>query len=180
MKKNFFVNPLAQQQQQQDPMRPTYIKPDGTKVIEKKEIYGKIVYEVCPDGALLFRSYNTMDVMTLDYARDRNYEIGHRYDEYGNMIYKFDAAYDEHNKLAIKNEYDYDYYDDGTKKTEIITKFPSGITTYMSYDEKGNRTEKIEERGAVKTWFDINDKPFKREIDRGSGGIITQDLTQGQ
>lgn len=31
--------------------------------------------------------------------------------------------------------------------------------------------------GSCKTWFDINDKPIKRQIDRGSGGIITEDLT---
>ena len=46
----------------------------------------------------------------------------------------------------------------------------------MQYEESGKRIEKIVERGAVKTWYDENDKPIKREIDRGSGGIITEDL----
>ena len=92
------------------------------------------------------------------------------------MVYKYDSVYDEHNVLAIKNEYDIEYYDDGKKKLEVLTKFPGEITVYMQYDESGKRIEKIEERGTVKTWFDENDKPIKREIDRGSGGIITQDL----
>ena len=46
----------------------------------------------------------------------------------------------------------------------------------MSQSYNPKEIEKIEERGTVKTWFDENDKPIKREIDRGSGGIITQDL----
>ena len=33
-----------------------------------------------------------------------------------------------------------------------------------------------EQRGSVKIWYDDKGKPVKREIDRGSGGIITEDL----
>ena len=175
MVKNFFVNPF-EKKENKDPMAPSYIKPDGNKVIEKQEPYGLTVYEKCPDGALIFRSYDKQNRLVLDFARDRNFEIGNRYDEVGNVIYKYESVYDENNKLAIKKEYDIEYYDNNTKKTEIITAFPNEFTTYISYDEKGKRIEKIEERGAVKTWFDENDKPIKREIDRGSGGIITEDL----
>ena len=48
----------------------------------------------------------------------------------------------------------------------------------MQFDETGKRTEKIVERGTVKTYYDENDKPIKREIDRGSGGIITENLSE--
>ncbi len=175
MTKSFFVNPF-EKKPNKEPMAPTYVKPDGTQVIEKQEVFGRNVYEKCPDGALIFRSYNQNGKLMLDFARNLNFEVGHRYDDLGNIIYKYDSVYDEHNVLAIKNEYDIEYYDNGQKKLEVITKFPEEITIYMQYDESGKRIEKIEERGTVKTWFDENDKPIKREIDRGSGGIITQDL----
>ncbi len=175
MVKNFFVNPF-EKKENKDPMAPSYIKPDGTKVIEKQEGLGLNVYEKCPDGALIFRSYDKQNRLVLDFARDRNFEIGNQYDDAGNVIYKYESVYDENNKLAIKKEYDIEYYDNNTKKSEIITVFPNEFTTYIHYDESGNRVEKIEERGTVKTFFDENDKPIKREIDRGSGGIITEDL----
>ncbi len=176
-KKYFFVNPF-EKHETKDPMAPSYIKPDGTEVIEKEDEFGKSVYEKCPDGALIFRSYTKKGKLFLDYARNLNLEIGHRYDEDGNMVYKFDSVYDEHNVLAMKNEFDYEYYDDGKKKLEVETSFPSNITTYMQFDETGKRTEKIVERGTVKTYYDENDKPIKREIDRGSGGIITENLSE--
>ncbi len=175
MVKNFFVNPF-EKKENKDPMTPSYIKPDGTKVIEKQEGLGLNVYEKCPDGALIFRSYDKQNRLVLDFARDRNFEIGNQYDDAGNVIYKYESVYDENNKLAIKKEYDIEYYDNNTKKSEIITVFPNEFTTYIHYDESGKRVEKIEERGTVKTFFDENDKPIKREIDRGSGGIITEDL----
>ena len=175
MVKNFFLNPF-EKKENTDPMAPSYIKPDGTKVIEKQEGLGLNVYEKCPDGALIFRSYDKQNRLVLDFARDRNFEIGNQYDDAGNVIYKYESVYDENNKLAIKKEYDIEYYDNNTKKSEIITVFPNEFTTYIHYDESGKRVEKIEERGTVKTFFDENDKPIKREIDRGSGGIITEDL----
>ena len=176
MEKHLFINPF-EQKMKLDPLEKKYTKPDGTEVIEKKELTGKIVYEKCPDGALLFRSFNNAGVLVLDFARDRNFEIGHRYDTTGKMVYKYDSVYDENNVLAQKNEYDFDYYDDGKKKLEVVSTFPTGTITYLQYDNNGKRIEKIVERGTVKTWFDENDKPIKRETDRGSGGIITEDLS---
>ncbi len=177
--KNLFVNPFDKKQNK-DPMAPSYIKPDGTQVIEQKQENGMIVYEKCPDGALLFRSYNNNGKMIMDFARDKNFEVGHQYDDLGKIIYKYDSVYDENNKLAIKNEYDIEYYDSGKKKLEVVTSYPNNVTTYMQYDENGKRIEKIEERGTVKVWFDANDKPIKRETDRGSGIVITEDLRKKQ
>ena len=157
MVKNFFLNPF-EKKENKDPMAPSYIKPDGTKVIEKQEGLGLNVYEKCPDGALIFRSYDKQNRLVLDFARDRNFEIGNQYDDAGNVIYKYESVYDENNKLAIKKEYDIEYYDNNTKKSEIITVFPNEFTTYIHYDESGKRVEKIEERGTVKTFFDENDK----------------------
>ncbi len=176
MAKNFFQNPF-EKKENKDTDTPSYIKPDGTQVFEKESDTGKIVYEKCPDGALLFRSYNKKGQILMNFGRDKNYEAGERYDEFGNAIYKYESVYNEHNVLAIKKEYDIDYYDNKQKKSEIITSYPEGITTYLQYDQQGKRIEKIVERGTVKTWYDENDKPIKREIDRGSGGIITEDLT---
>ena len=175
MKKNLFINPF-EKQPEQDPMAPTYIKPDGTKVIEQKNEFGLTVYELCPDTALIMRSYDNNNKLVVDYMRHKNFEVGHNFDEFGNIIYQFESAYDEHNKLVRKNEYDIEYYDNGKKKAEIITTFPNQTKTYLQYDINGKRTEKIIERGTVKTWYDENDKAFKREINRGSGGNITEEL----
>lgn len=161
---------------QKDPMAPKYIKPDGTQVIEQDTEYGKVVYEKCPDCTLISRSYDKSDNKILDYIRKRNLEIGHKYDEYGVMIYEFNALYDEHNKLAKKTEIEYEYHSNGVKSREISVVTPGEIKTETKYDENGLFVEKIEHRGSVKTFYDKNNKPFKREIDRGSGGIITEEF----
>lgn len=168
----FFKN-----QTEKDPNAPKYIKPDGTKVIEKESpLGGKAVYEICPDGVVICRTYNKSDKLILDYIRKFNFEIGHLYDEYHKVIYEFNALYDENNKLAKNKEVGYEYYDDGVKSKETIILTPGDIKTDLLYDTKGNYNGKIEYRGSVTTWFDKNDKPIKREIDRGSGGIITENL----
>jgi hypothetical protein len=161
---------------QKDPMTPKYIKPDGTKVIEQQNEFGLTVYEICPDCTLISRTYDKQDRLFIDYIRHRNLEIGHQYDEYGKAVYEFNCLYDEHNVLARKIEYLYEYYDNGVKSHEFQKTSDSQIQVEILYDESGKRTSKIEHRGTVKTYFDENDKPYKREIDRGSGGIITEEL----
>lgn len=167
---------LLKKQIEKDPMAPKYIKPDGTKVIERYNEYGKTVFEVSPNGLLISRGYNNRDELIMDYARRANLEIGHSYDEDGNIIYEFNFLYDEHNVLAKKTEIEFKYYDNGQKSQETILNTPGDIKTIIKYDIKGTRLEKVQQRGSVKTYFDINDKPIKREIDRGSGGIITEEL----
>lgn len=176
---NFFVNPLDKDKNNKniDALVPTYIKPDGTKVIERQEELGHSVYEISPDGTVIMRGYNNHDIMICDYVRSRNLEIGHQYDNTGKMFYEYNNLYDEHNELAKKIERNYTYHDNGKKSSETTNLSPSNIKTIIKYDINENRIEKTEQRGAVKTWFDTNDKPIKREIDRGSGGIITEDLT---
>lgn len=161
---------------EKDPMAPKYVKPDGTKVIEKEDEFGLTVYEICPDCTLISRTYDKQDRIFVDYIRKRNLEIGHRYDEFGQIIYEFNSLYDENNVLARKTEIEFEYHDNGTKSREFKKVSDSQIQTEIFYDELGNRTSKIEHRGAVKTYFDKNDKPFKREIDRGSGGIVTEEI----
>ena len=161
---------------EKDPMAPKYVKPDGTKVIEKEDEFGLTFYEICPDCTLISRTYDKQDRIFVDYIRKRNLEIGHRYDEFGQIIYEFNSLYDENNVLARKTEIEFEYHDNGTKSREFKKVSDSQIQTEIFYDELGNRTSKIEHRGAVKTYFDKNDKPFKREIDRGSGGIVTEEI----
>ncbi len=175
MFKNFFVNPL-EQENKKNLNAPSYIKEDGTKVYEKDMPFGSFVYEICPDKAFLSRRYDKKGNLLSDYARSKNFEIGRIYDEMQRLVYKFDAVYDENNKLGLKNEYSYLYYDNGAKKTETLKVFPAEIVTVTNFDENGKFKEKYEERGSVKTWFDESGKPIKRQIDRGSGGIIEQDL----
>lgn len=175
-RKYFFVNPF-EKQKENDPLLPKYTKPDGTQVFEIPENFGlRVLEKNLKKGLLIMRCYDKQDRLWLDYGRSGNFEVGHHYDEFGNMDYKYESVYDEHNVLAMKTEYDMDYYDNGVKKAEVVTTLDGHITMYYQYDKTGKRTEKIEERGTVKTYFDENDKPFKREIDRGSGGIITENL----
>ena len=175
MFKNFFVNPL-EQQNNQNQLLPSYVKEDGTKVYEKDDPVGRIVYEVSPDKVYISRTYNHSGQLIAEYARNKNLEIGRQYDEFDRIAFQIDIVYDEHNVQAMKKEYSYTYYDNGQKKTESVTKFPEDVTNVSMFDEQGKLTASYEQRGTVKTWFDENGKPVKREIDRGSGGIITEDL----
>ncbi len=159
-----------------DPMTPKYVKPDGTKVIEQESPLGRVIYEISPDCTVICMTYDKSDRLILDWIRRRNLEIGHTYDEFGKMITEFNSLYDEHNVLAKKTEISYEYYDEGGKSRELIVVLPGEIKTEVKYDKSGKQIEKIEYRGSVKTWFDENNVPIKREIDRGSGGVITEDL----
>lgn len=161
---------------EKDPMMPKYIKPDGTKVIEQQTEFGLTVYEISPDCTVISRTYDKQDKLFVDYIRRRNLEIGHCYDEFGQAVYEFNSFYNEHNVLVRKTEFMFEYNDNGKKSRELISVSNSQAKTEILYDENGQRVVKIEHRGTVKTYFDENDKPFKREIDRGLGGIITEEL----
>lgn len=156
---------------------PNRIKPDGTKVIEEETPIGKTIYEIKPNGLLISMTYDKNDKLFCDYARRTNLEIGHTYDELGKMVYEFNFLYDEHNVLVKKTEIEYEYYDDGEKFKKTILITPGDKITEISFDRSGKQIEKIETKGTVKTWFDENDKPIKRQIDRGSGIIVEEDLS---
>lgn len=154
----------------------TYVKEDGTKVTERQEEYGTSVTELCVDGTLIARFYDRNEVLRQDYIRKLNIELVHHFDEFGVMTDELTNVYDEHNILAKQTEKAYEYHDNGKKAVEEILESPSDIKTTIKYNINGEFTEKVVQRGTMKTWYDINDKPFKREIDRGSGGIIKEDL----
>ena len=162
----------------EDPFAPTRVKPDGTKVIEQNSEYGSIVYEIKTNGTVICMIYNKDDKIVFDWARRVNFEIGHAYDDFGKIAYEFNSYYyeDDFKKLKRKTENLYEYHDNGEKSLETILVTPGDIKTEIKYDEQGKQVEKTELRGSVKTFFDADNKPFKREIDRGSGGIITENL----
>ena len=155
---------------------PKYVKPDGTKVFEEQTPLGTTVYEISPDCTVICMTYDKSGKLLLDWIRRRNLEIGRSYDEYGKIIYEFNSLYEKDNTLAKKTEIKYEYYDNGQKSKEFKIEMPSDIRTEISFDEQGKQTQKIEQKGSVKTYFNAEDKPFKRETDRGSGGIITEEL----
>ena len=100
---------LLKTQTENNPDAPKYIKPDGTKVIEKESpLGGKAVYEIAPDGIVICRTYNKADRLILDYIRKLNFEIGHLYDDFQHIIYEFNAVYDENNKLTQNKEVGYE------------------------------------------------------------------------
>lgn len=156
----------------------TYVKPDGTKVTEEKGNDSTSVIEVCPDGVVIARFYDKNDTLRQDYIRRLNVELVHHYDEYGIMTDELTNLYDEHNVLAKQIEKVYEYYDNGKKSLVEMLESPSDVKTTIKYNEKEEQIEKYIQRGTMTTWYDINDKPIKRQIDRGSGGVITEDLTK--
>ncbi len=158
------------------PLANVYRKADGTKVTEQFYEYGKNVMEICPDGAVIMRFYNTHDDLIQDYIRHLNIEIGRIYDLSKLITSEFMNVYDEHNKLARRTEKTYEYFDTKTKSEESIHEFPEDVKTHIKYDIYGKRIEKYIQKAAVKTYYNEDDKPFKREIDRGSGGIITENI----
>ncbi len=167
---------FLKKKQPTDPMAPKYVKPDGTKIIEQDCEIGKAVYQISPDATLVCHTYDHDNSLVLDYIRKLNIEIGRTYDEYGRITFEFESVYDEHNKLAKRTETQIFYHDNNNKSKEIIIKYPGEFKYEKHYDENGKFTESVEIRGAVKTWFDPNGKPFKRETDKGSGGIVTENL----
>ena len=175
MFKNFFKNPI-EQDKKNNRMVPSYIKPDGTKVYEQENEYGTVVYEVCPNHTYISRTYTKSGQLVCEYARKNNLELARNYDEADRIVAQIDVVYDEHNVEAMRTESTFTYYDNGVKASETIKEQPSGLTKVSNFDETGKPVERYEIRGTVKTWFDENNKPIKREIDRGSGGIITEDL----
>lgn len=175
MVNNFFVNPFDKKKNKNS-VQPTYIKKDGTKVIEQKTDFGFTVFELSPDCTLISRFYDNNNKLISDIAKNVLMEIGHQYDEDGRTISEFCNFYDKTGVLKQKTEKSFSYHDNGQTSSEIEIIFPGDIKTVINFDEDGKRIEKYIQRGTVKTWYDINEKPFKREIDRGSGGIITEDL----
>lgn len=156
----------------------TYVKADGTKVTEEKQEYGTSVTEVCTDGTVIARFYDNREVLRQDYIRQLNVELVHHYDEYGMMTDELTNIYDENNVLAKQIEKAYEYFDNGKKSLIETLESPSDIKTTIKFNEKEEQIEKFIQRGTMTTWYDVNDKPIKRQIDRGSGGIITEDLTK--
>ena len=159
------------------PPENTYFKADGTKVTEKKDENGTSVIETCPDGTVIARFYYIKEVLRQDYIRRFKVELVHHYDELGVMTDELMNVYDNDLKMVKQTEKVYEYYDNGQKSLEEILDSPDDIKTTIKYNEKGEQIEKTVQRGTMKTWYDLNDKPIKREINRGSGGVITEDLT---
>lgn len=157
---------------------PKFVKPDGTKIYEFQNSDGNlVVQEILPKQMMIMRYYDSQGHVYLDYIRKGGNEIGHVYSPDNKVMYEYSAAYNSSNVVVVKNEKVYTYHDNDVKSKEIEFLFPKNISIEISYDEKGKQIEKFEQKGSVKTYFDINDKPVKRVIDRGSGIIITEDLT---
>ena len=163
-------------QQNLAPAKKTYVKPDGTKVTEEKSEFGTSVIEVCPDCTVIGNFYDTRDVLRHDYIRRANIELVHHYDEFRVKTDELTNVYDKDNKMIRQIEKVYEYHDNGKISQEETLESPEEIKTTIRYNENGEQIEKFVQRGTMTTWYDINEKPIKRQIDRGSGGIITEDL----
>jgi len=155
---------------------PKYVKPDGTKIYEQENEFGLFVYEISPDCTVISRSYDKNGNMFFDWIRRRNLEIAHLYNESKKIVYEYNFLYDEKNILRKKIETLYEYNDEGKKIKETVITTPSNLKVEKYYDDKENLFETIEFKGSVKTWYDKDGNAYKRVIDKGSGGIIEEDL----
>ena len=164
------------QKQVEESNESSFIKPNGTIVTEIKTPDGLIVQEKSPNKSFIVRCYNSENEVYMDYIRKGHFEIGHCYAD-NLIIYEYDCAYNNQNQIMVKNEKQYFYNNDNQKIYEIQFQFPKNTRIEFKYDETGNILEKIDVKGAVKTYLDpLTDKPIKRVIDRGSGGLITEDI----
>lgn len=159
------------------PASKTHIRSDGTKVTEMQESDGVTVTEIHKDGTVVVLNFDMKNTLRQDYSRRLNVEIVHHYDETSLMTDESMNVYDENNKLKIKVEKIYQYHDNKNKKSEIIIDSSKDLKTHINFDENGIMKEKIVQQGTVKTWYNADGKPVKRELDRGSGGKIIEDLT---
>lgn len=145
----------------------TYIFDDGTRTVREDRA----------DGSRFFQYYGSDGKLTVDSHEGTEIETMHHYDKDGKVITEGTNNTKE-NTSEYKN---YKYYDNGQPSEVIVTNskdLRTNCETTTRYDEKGNQTEKFEQKGAVTTYFGVDNKPIKRETDKGQGIIETEDLTQ--
>lgn len=174
---NLFSNPLKKSEEIKKEMKPIYVKKDGTKVYETKNEFGTMVWQMNSDGVFIMHGYNDEEKIICDLVRKFNFEVGHEFNELEKVSHEFTNLYDEKNEKLIKKiDIYFNYHSNGKISSKIEINETTQVKTIINFNENEEQIEKIIERGTVKTYYDKDDKPYKREIDKGSGGIITEEL----
>jgi hypothetical protein len=71
----------------------------------------------------------------------------------------------------------YEYADNGNKKVTVSDMITHESTT-TTCDKDGNFLEKYTQKGAVTTYYDADNNPIKREINKGQGIVETENLSE--
>ena len=151
---------------------------DGTPVTAYAFNDGtRTVREDRADGSRFFQYYGSDGKLQRDSHEGTEIETSHAYDKDGRIIGE-GLNNTKENTSEYKN---YKYHDNG-QLSEIVDSnyenFHVNNETTTRYDENGAQTEKFEQKGAVKTYYDADNKPIRRETDKGQGNIETEDLTK--
>ena len=173
-------------------------KPDKTKITELSDEKSRLVTIENPDGTTeKFTEffYPNGSIIMEDVE---NGSIKKQYDQYGNLITTLETApgwmrnrkFDEDGRIIEENEIN---HEDNTKITSSVkAKYayhhnnnisqidysfhPEGTKMTMRFDADGNFIEKFEKKASVTTWFDEAGKPIRRQVDKGQGYIVTEEL----
>lgn len=129
-------------------------------------------------GNVQTKHYNPQKQLTFEYTRENGKSIGKQYDQDGRVTILHNEERDENGKTVVDKFTNYEYSDNGNIKSESVEDRITGETTTLKYDENGNRTEKFVKKGAVTTYYDAEDKPVRRETNKGAGIVETEDLTE--
>ncbi|MDR1327582.1 MAG: hypothetical protein LBJ74_04170 [Heliobacteriaceae bacterium] len=174
-------------------------KPDGTKITELSDEKSRLVTIENPDGTTeKFTEffYGNGSIIMEDTENGGN--IKKQYDAYGNLVMTLESApgwmrnrkldedgriieenevnHENHEKVtaSVKKKYAY-HHNDNISQVDYSFR-PEGTKVTMRFDADGNFIEKFEKKAAVTTWFDETDKPIRRQIDKGQGYIVTEEL----
>lgn len=128
-------------------------------------------------GNVQTKHYNQQGQLTFEYTSENGKSIGKQYDQDGRVTILHNEGLDENGKTIVDKFTNYEYSDNGNIKREAVQDRITGETTILKYDEDGNRTEKLVNKGAVTTYYDADDNPIRRETNKG-GGIIDTELLQ--
>lgn len=129
-------------------------------------------------GNLHTTHYNSQGQFTSEYTSENGKSIGKDYDQNGRVTCLHVKEQDKNGKTIVDKFTNYEYGDDGNVRSETVYDCMTSEITTLKYDENGNRTEKFVKKGAVTTYYDAEDKPVRRETNKGAGIIVTEDLTE--
>ena len=152
------------------------------KTENKDYDYYCIVEEKMEDGTIVTTRFDDENRHFGNWISAKHYKNGvltyEFYTTEGGTTYKY---YDDEGKVkqeyysGTQNNIDYKYYSNG--QVSEIVQYNSNTATKVieRYDENGNKTETIEQKGAVTTYYDAQGNPIRRVTDCGSG--VTKEET---
>lgn len=130
------------------------------------------------DGKTFGITRNSEGQVISDWTRKDGEYIAKMYDSDGRVTYLHKEIQNENGETVSDTITDYGYDDSGKIINEKVYNALTGEQTVVKYDENGGVEEKFMRKGAVTTYFDADDKPIRRETNKGQGIVVTEDLSE--